>query len=345
MDVIETLKELTGVPAVSGGEKNFAWILSEKFKSFCDEVEIDRFHNVVGVKRGQAGQALKVMITAHMDEIGLIVTGIDERGFVSFSNVGGIDARILPAQEVVIHGKVPVEGVIGAKPPHLLAEEERRKAVKWKDLRIDTGLDARLLKEQISIGDLITFKAVPFELKNRKLTSKAMDNRASVTAMLYIMEELNHIKHGADVYFAATCQEEFRLAGAIITSYTVQPDIAIVIDAGHGDTPDASREDVFPLGKGPAVGIGPILNRKLSKRAQELAKEEGIPYQIDAEPSSTGTEAWATQVSRAGIRTVLLSIPVRYMHTPVETVHTDDIRNTARLAVRLIRDLSVNDKT
>jgi len=150
------------------------------------------------------------------------------------------------------------------------------------------------------------------------------------------MEELQKLNHYHDVVFVATTQEELNLAGVINATYNIRPDVAIVIDVGHGDTPDAPKDETYTLGKGPAIGLGPNLHRKLSKRLKDFAKEENIPYQLDIEPGDTGTEAWATQVSRKGIPTLLISIPLKYMHTQVELVSEQDIKLTGRLTARFL---------
>jgi len=343
MKTPDILKELTGSTAVSGYEELLAKQLKEVFMEFCDEAWVDKFYNVVGKMTGSAnkdgyidGRKMKVLVMAHMDEIGLMVKSIDEKGFIRVSSVGGVDPKILPAHEVTVHGTRDISGIIGAKPPHLLKPEEANKAIRIEDLAVDTGMRAEDLREIVSIGDLITLDFEYTELKNGKISAKAIDNRSGVTALIETMKELTSIKFNADVYFVASTQEERHLTGAIVSSYVIEPDVAIVIDACHGNMPDTPKEETFTLGKGPAIGIGPVLDKKMSQTVISVAKDENIPHQIDVEPSDTGTEAWATQVSRAGIPTVLLSIPVRYMHTAVETVQIDDIKNTGRLAARFI---------
>ncbi len=285
------------------------------------------------------------MITAHYDEIGMLVKSIDEKGFIKFTNIGGLDPRVLLAQEVIIHGKEDVFGVIGAKPPHLLTQEESSKGIKIRDLSIDTGLSPSRVKELISIGDTITFRAFPFNLNGNKFSSKSLDNRSGIAVLVETMKELSARKFAHDVYFTATVQEEIGLAGAATATYNIKPDIAIVIDVCHGDMPNTSKEETYPLGKGPAIGLGPILDRNISRKLIDIAKERNIPYQIDVEPRDTGTEAWAVQVSRSGVPTGLISIPVRYMHTPVETVCLDDIRNAARLTAEFVSRYETEGRT
>ncbi|HOV25405.1 MAG TPA: M42 family metallopeptidase [Pseudobacteroides sp.] len=331
MDYKKILKELVSIPAVSGFESMSAEIIKGHMEGKCDEVSIDSFFNVIGVKRGIGESPKKIIITAHYDEIGFLVKSIDDNGFLKLTGMGGVDPKLLLAQEVVIHGKRDIEGVIGAKPPHLLKPEETKKAVKLEDLSVDTGLDKDEVKNNISIGDTVTIKVPFLELQGSKVSSKTMDNRSGVAAVIGIMNMLSDIKLNNDIYFVATTQEEVGLRGAQVSSYAIDPDVAIVIDACHGDMPDCPKESVYPLGKGPAIGLGPNLHRKLTKKLFDVAKENDISYQIDIEPDNTGTEAWAIQVSRLGISTVLVSIPVRYMHTGTETLDITDIENTVRL--------------
>lgn len=334
MDYTDILKELGNRTGISGYEKNIACFVRSLFEKLCNDVSIDKFNNVIGKKNGYGRKNKKILITAHIDEIGFIVKSIDDRGFIKISALGGLDSRILPAQEVVIHGKQQLTGVIGAKPPHLITPDEAKKAVKIDDLTVDTGLDAVALKELVSLGDMVTLKPSPVILRNGRMSSKSMDNRCSITAMLVAMEELSGMKHECDIYFAATSQEEFELAGAVVAAYNINPDIAIVVDVCHGDMEGVPKEETCRLGKGPAVGIGPCLDKKYTRAVIEMAKEFNIPYQKVVEPGNTGTEAWAVQVSRAGIPTVLISIPVRYMHTAIETVDMNDVKNAGRLIAR-----------
>jgi putative aminopeptidase FrvX len=326
----DLLKKLSEMSAVSGNEK-FMWeFLHNSFKSFCDTVEIDRFGNVIGLMKG-LNPTKKIMVMSHYDEIGFLVKSIDEKGFVRFTNVGGIDPKILLAQEVTIHGKEDIFGVIGAKPPHLLDEEETKKAPEIKNLYIDAGMNKEEIEKNISIGDFISFKPKFFDLSSQIVSSKSLDNRSSVVSMLVAMERLSFSKHEQDIYFVASVQEEVFLAGAITASFNIDPDISVVLDVCSGDTPEAPKEKTSFLGKGPVIGVGPILNKTLTRELINTAKEENIPYQIGVEPGGTGTDANATQVSRCGIPTILISIPLRYMHTFVETISKKDVKNVGIL--------------
>ena len=336
MECRELLKKLCSMIAVTGRENTAAQTISGIFSEYCDEVKIDAFYNVIGFKKGEGKNPHKVLITAHYDEIGLMVTDVDENGFLSFTKAGGVDPKILGAQVVTVHGKKDLHGVIVAKPPHLIPPEDADKPVKMEDMRIDIGYDAAKARELVTIGDMASFAFRFLELKNNRIASKSMDNRSSVAALVEILKELGRIKHDDDVYVAATVQEESGLVGAFMTTWNTKPDLGIAIDVCHGDMPDTPSDETFPLGKGVAIAVGPILSREHSKACIKFAKKEKIPFQIDPEPKDTGTEAAVHAVAREGIPTILLSIPSKYMHTMVEMISLDDLEATARLAARYI---------
>jgi putative aminopeptidase FrvX len=336
MEHIDLLKELTRHTGVSGYEEEIALYIKDVFEKHCNQVEVDKFFNVIGFKKGHGNDRKKIMVTAHFDEVALIVTKVDDKGFIKVSGLNGVDPKILLGQEVTIHGKKEVYGIIGAKPPHLLKEEEGNQAVKMKALTIDTGLCANKVKDYVSVGDMVTFRVDALLLQNNKISSKTLDNRCGVVALVEMMKEISLMKHESDIYFIATTQEELSMAGAISVAYNIEPDMAIVIDACHGDMPDSPKENTFIPGKGPAIAIGPNMHKKATSKLIDTAKLENIPYQVEVITGHSGTEAWATQISRNGIPTVLISIPVRYMHTAVETSHSKDIVNAGKLAARFV---------
>lgn len=336
MECGELLKKLSSMSAVTGRENVATEKIAEIFREYCDEVRIDAFYNVIGLKKGQAESPGSVLVTAHYDEIGLIVTGIEDSGFLRFSSAGGVDAKAIGAMEVMVHGKEDLFGVIGAKPPHLIPPEDAEKGIKMEDMRIDIGFDGPKARELVSVGDMVSFINPPQELLNNRLAGKSMDNRSGIAALVEILKELKKLRHDDDVYVIATVQEELGLVGAFTASFNIRADMAIVIDVCHGDMPDTPSDETFPLGKGTAVAVGPILNSRHTKACIKLAKSEKIPYQIDPEAGDTGTEAAAHAVAREGIPTILLSIPSKYMHTTVEMVSVDDVIATGRLAARYI---------
>lgn len=337
MEIANCLEYLSGLVAVTGFEATAAAKIAETFKDYCGEVRIDKFFNVIFLKKGFNKSAKKILVTAHSDEIGFLVNSIDDKGFVGISPMGGIDSKILLAQEVIIHGREDITGIIGAMPPHLMKPEDAGKAVKIKDLRVDTGLKGAELKKIVSIGDVVSFKS-SFSLMNKtKASGKSFDNRTGIVCMMEILQGLKDINHENDIIFLASTQEETSLAGITTAAFSIKPDAAIVIDAGHGDIPELSKDVSSIAGKGPEIAIGPNLHQGMVEKLFELGKDICIPFQKMVESGDTGTEAWATQVSGCGIPTALLSIPVRYMHTAVETVNLEDIKYTARIITEFLR--------
>lgn len=338
MDLKETLIRLIEPAIPSGSEFYNNNSIKEAFFEHCDDVKCDKLGNIIGLKRGLSSD-YKIMLAAHMDEIGLMVKYIDDKGFIRFTFVGGVDRRILPTQEVIIHGRKNIPGIIGNKPPHIQEPEERKKTVKVEDMFIDTGLAAQDVQKYINIGDFITFKRKPVELLNNCFSSNALDDRAGIAVMLSTLEELTKLKHDIDIYTVATVQEEVGLRGAIVSSYGICPDIGIAIDVCHGNMPDTPEYDTQKLGLGPALDLGPNIHPKLYERLKQIAEDYKIPYQLNPEPSSTGTDAWAIQITKEGIPTALVSIPLRYMHTTVETLCMDDIKMSGRLLALFIASL------
>lgn len=330
------VKQLCDINAPTGFENLAAEKIKEFFEPLSDKVYIDSFFNVIGYKKGISPNPKKIIITAHYDQIGMIVSGYEKGGFLRISNLGGVDTKTLLASEVIVHGREEIFGVIGAKPPHLLKESETKSNVKMTDLFIDTGYSDDALKEKVSIGDPVTIVSPTVTLKNGCVAGKSLDNRAGVAALVLILKELQNIKHLNDVYVIATVQEEKDLLGAATASYALEPDLAVVIDVCHGDMPDGDKSECFPLNKGVPIGIGPAFHREYTNALFEVAKKERIQTQRCIESGDPGTEAWATQVSRLGIPTVEVSIPLRYMHTSVELVSLQDIENAAALVARFV---------
>ncbi len=338
MDAFEILKKLSEAPGVSGSESGVAEIIAEEFRKYADEVRTDALGNVIALKKGSDPSPRRIMIAAHMDEIGLMVSEI-EKGFIRFTTVGGIDERILPGQEVIVHGLRPLPGVIATKPPHLLTPEEPKKVTPRDQLFIDVGLPEEEVSSLVRVGDFISFAARCVRLQGDMASGKAFDDRASVAAIIFCLEQLSHMKHRWDIYAVATSQEELGLRGAVVSAYGIAPDLAIAVDVGFGDSPGVSEAETITVGKGPAIAVGPNFHPLLREALVKTAKDLEIPYQIEAIPGPSGTDAWAIQVSREGVPTALLSIPLRYMHTPVETLSIKDIERTGLLLASFISRL------
>lgn len=323
----ELLEALSGYRGVSGYEEKFSDNIISLFAKYCDEVSKDNLGNIIGIKKSCAQNPGKVMIEAHMDEIGLMITDIDKNGFLHFTSVGGIDARILLANEVVVHGKKDIYGVIGAKPPHVLTSSEMGETVPMNKLYIDTGYTKDEISEIVSVGDTATFENKFLVLKNNRVSTKSQDDRSSVAILITLMEKLSNVILPFDVYFVAAVQEEVGLRGAKTAATGIDPDMAVVIDVCHASTPDASK-DVFPFGKGPVITKGPNIHPTAVKCLTRILDENSVKYQVEIEGGDTGTDAWAIQVACCGIPTVLFSIPLRYMHTPIETLAVSDLDAT-----------------
>ncbi len=328
------IAELSAAVGISGSEEKVAAALSRHLEPYVSRIWRDRLGNLIAFKEGENPGAapFSLALVAHLDEIGLMVTRIEEGGALRFTAVGGIDPRILPGQLVEVHGKTVLKGVIGAKAPHLLTAAERRQELKIDQLHIDVGLNREQAEAQVRIGDLVSFEVAPAALAaGNGFTGKSLDNRAGVVTLVICAAELAARRHRADLYFVASVQEEVGLRGATTAAYGLVPDLAVAIDVTHGEAPGLTPPDVFEMGGGPVVSVGPNYHPQLTRRLEEVARRHRFTVQRDADPGSSGTDAWAIQVSREGIPCALLSVPLRYMHTTVELLNLDDLTNTGRL--------------
>ena len=334
-DDIRTLSDMRGI---SGFEYRIADKAAQMFKPYADEVYTDTLGNVIAVKKCGINDAKRVMIEAHMDEIGLIVTSIDEKGFLKFANVGGVDQRILPSLEVTVHGKMDILGVIGAKPPHLQTAGESKKSTPISDMAVDIGMSREEAMDIVSVGDSITIAQSVGELLDGQYSGKSMDDRASVAVILNVLKNLSKFKLDVDVYAVAAVCEEVGSRGAKTAAYAIKPDIAVAIDVCHGITPDNSY-NAFENGSGAIISMGPNLHPNLTKRLIDTAKRHNIKTDIDVDGGNTGTDAWEIQISRSGVPTALLSIPLKYMHTSVETMALSDAEAVCDLLTFFIQEL------
>ncbi|MDI3269752.1 MAG: M42 family metallopeptidase [Bacillota bacterium] len=323
---MQVLSEATGP---SGHEGEVASLIVEALRPLADEVSLDRLGNVVALKRGEGGGP-SVMWAAHMDEIGLMVADITEEGFLRVHPVGGIDRRTLLAQEVWVHGRKLLPGIVGTKPPHLLTPEEQQKIPPFPELFVDVGLGPEV-KELVRPGDLVTIRRRSLSLLGSRVSGKAFDNRASVVAMVEGLKVLARLRHRADVLAVATVQEEVGLRGATTAAFGLSPDAAIAIDVTFAQQPSVREDDSSKMAAGVDIARGANIHPDLFSLAEGVARREGIPYQVSILPAATGTDAWAIQVAQEGVPTGLFSIPLRYMHSSVEVVDLQDIAATGRL--------------
>jgi tetrahedral aminopeptidase len=342
VDIVGLLKRLSEAHGVSGYEHGIRQVVLESFGHLADQTHVDTLGNVVALKQGAGPEPrLAVMLAAHMDEIGLIVRELED-GFIHFWQIGGYDDRVLPGQEVVVHGRRQLTGVIGAPPPHVLPRADRNKPFPADKLLVDVGLPPEEVSRLVRVGDLITMKCDLLELHGGLVAGKAFDNRASVAAVAVCLEELSRLHHSWDVYAVATVQEEVTYGGAITATFGIKPQIGIALDVTFARQPGVPEDATFELGKGPTINYGPNFHPKLSDSLVEAAKSLELPWQMEASPRPGGTDAYAIQISREGIPAGLVSIPLRNMHTPVETGSVKDIERAGRLVATFISRLDEN---
>jgi putative aminopeptidase FrvX len=342
LETIPLLKRLSEADGIAGFERPVRELLRQLWHPFVDEMQDDKLGSLIALKRGAGSEPRpKLMLAAHMDEIGLMVTGI-EQGFLRITRVGGTDRRVMLGLEVIVHGRRDLPGIVATRPPHVLPAEERGRIVGWDKLFVDVGLPAEEVERLVTVGDLISIRRETVELKNRRVAGKAMDDRACVAAVTLALEHLSTVEHAWDVVAVATTQEETGLKGAITSAYGIAPDLAVALDVTFGKQPGVSEVDAFPLGEGPTIGIGPNFHPKLVARLKEVAEAHEIPHQIEPIPGPSGTDAWGIQVVREGVPTALISIPVRYMHQPVETLAAQDVERAGRLLVVFAAELELD---
>ncbi len=337
MSAKDFLQKLSEASGVTGYEHAVRELVIEAFRPYADEITVTTMGSVIALKRGARDPkdktpAPKVLIEGHMDEIGLMVTEIDH-GFLRFTQVGGFDVRVLLAQEVIVHGRKELRGIIGSRPPHVLTDQEREQVLPMSDLFIDVGLPDERARELVQVGDLITIARKMTALKNNLVTGKAFDDRSAVVTVAEALRQLSTMKHTWDVYAVANVQEEDGawFGGAFTSTYQVNPDVAVALDVSHADQPNTTEINAVPINEGMGIAMGPNVHPRVHQKLAEVAKANEIPFQVTAYAGPTGTDAWAIQIVREGIPTGLIDIPLRYMHTSVETLSITDLERIGRL--------------
>ncbi|UCH70896.1 MAG: M42 family metallopeptidase [Candidatus Bathyarchaeota archaeon] len=334
VDVLETLSNACGV---AGREEEIQVLMKELLKPHMDEIKEDKLGNVIGVKKGK-GNTPKVMLTAHMDEIGLMVKNITKEGFIHFTKIGGIDDRILVAQKVLVHTKKgPITGVIGSKPPHILKEEEKKKVIEADKLFIDVGATSREDAQKIGlqIGDPVSFDIKFARVGNEAVVGKAFDDRVGCAALVETLARLG--KADCTVFAVGTIQEEVGLRGATVAAFQLRPDVGVALDVTvAGDVPGVQEvEAPIKMRKGPSVTVtdyGLITHPKVLKWFIDAAEESKVPYQLESTSGGT-TDAARIALSREGVPSGVLSIPTRYIHSPASLLSLVDLENTIKLTV------------
>jgi len=342
---LEFLKGLVETISPSGFEEEAVKVWKERTKDFADEVKTDVHGNTIAVlnKNGKP----RIMLAGHIDEIGYMVKYIDKEGYVYFSTIGGVDLHLVPGQRVWLKTKkAKVLGVVGRKPKHLLEEEEKKKISKIEELYIDIGAkDEKEARSILDIGDPAV-PAVGFEaLRDDLVVARGFDDKAGAFIVSETLRLLSQEKIKSSVYGVATVQEEIGLRGAKTSAYGISPDIGIAIDVTFAtDCPGMDKRKIgdIKLGGGPVINRGPNVTSKVFDLLIETAEQERIPYQVDSTPGATPTDANVLQLTKAGVATGLVSIPNRYMHTPVEVVSLKDLENISKLLSSFI--LRIDEK-
>ncbi|MBC7189197.1 M42 family metallopeptidase [Candidatus Aerophobetes bacterium] len=339
------LKKLIEAPSPSGFERPAQKVVKEELESFADKVHTDIHGNVIAVKNPEGKP--RIMLAGHCDEVGFMVRYIDEDGFIYFSPIGGIDAHIVPGQRVKIHTKEgPVLGVVGKKPIHVLEEEEKKKVVRISEQWIDIGLKGKKEVEKIvKVGDPVTFCWELERLQGESIVARGLDDKIGTFIVCEVLKSLSETSFKAALFAVSTVQEEVGLRGARTAAFFIDPDIGIAVDADSAtDFPgmDKKKEGEIKLGEGPVISVGPNINPKVGSMLIEIAKSKNLPYQIAGEPRATPTDANVIQINKMGVATGLVSVPVRYLHTPVEVVSLKDVENAITLLKEFI--LLVKDR-
>lgn len=341
MDLKQALFDLSVCAGPSGAEEGVSETAKALLRPFVRSVTKDVMGNVVGIRTASAYTERCILLDAHLDEVGMLVTDHD-KGYLKFTDIG-IDPRILPGLEVKVCTQPPIYGVVNCLPPHVSTKEEREKPFPMEDLRIDCGLTAEEAPVRVPVGTRVVYATEPFTMGEKVVCGKSMDDRACFVILCRVMELLKDEALPVDVCVLGSVQEEFGGIGAMTGTYNMMPEQAIVVDVSFAATPDTEKEETKPLGSGPMIGVGPVMNRAISRKLMALAKEHNIPFTKEVIPSWTGTNADEVQISREGVAVCCVSLPLRYMHTPIEAVHLDDIENCAQLIARYILSLKEED--
>lgn len=339
VELLPFLKSLITAPGLSGYEDPVRELIAAAWRPLTDEMDVSRLGSLHGLKRGRASEPRpSILLAAHMDAIGLMVTGLVD-GFLRVTQIGGLDPRVLPGQLVTVHGRKDLPAVVVQPPAHLLPSQAGEGPVELPYLLVDTGLLPEEVRRLVRPGDPISFAQAPLELRGEVLAGHSLDNRASVAALTTCLEQLQGRAHAWDVWAVATSQEEVTLGGAQTSAFQLRPELAVAIDTTWARGPGTPDHKAFPLGKGPTLGWGPNIHPGLHRSFKELAERLELPCAVEVMPRHSGTDAFSMQVAAEGIPTMVVSIPLRYMHTPVEAVSLKDIQRAAHLLAEFVAGL------
>lgn len=337
MQTKQLLTELCGLMSVVGFESNDETALTKLVEPYFDEHEYDAVGNHIFVKRCRKENAEKLFIDTHYDEVGLLVKGITDDGHLRVCSQGGVDARILPASEVVVYGKKTLRGVVLTKPRELMTGDESSRLVPVTELLVDTGLTKEEAEALTPIGTPIGYEPEYTELAGGYLAGKGFDNKCSAAAVIAAVSELDMSKIGCDIYFSMSAREEVGHRAVTAAAFRIRPDAALVLDVTFGFAPEGKKPGDSDMKGGPAVSLSAILNQPLTDCILETANAENIPVQTVVEATSTGTHADELVYAAGGIPAALIGIPLWFMHTANEILNLEDVEHTAHLVAAVIR--------
>ncbi|MCD6427667.1 MAG: M20/M25/M40 family metallo-hydrolase [Caldisericaceae bacterium] len=331
----ELLKSLTDSFTVTGYEENLHSVILNALKGYTDKIESLKNGSLYALKKGKPGKCT-LMLDAHIDEVGMFVTGITDEGFLRI-HTRSIDPKVLPGSVVVVHGKKDLKGVIGLKPYHLQSKEEMKKYIPIDQLFVDCGMSNKEIRQIVNIGDTVSFLPDFVKLQNL-ISNKSIDDRAGVYVIIEVLKNLKRITPLVNVIGHFASQEEVTGLGALTSTYYLKPDFAIAIDVTHGTSPGVTSREAYQLGKGPVLFVGPGIDHIILQKLVDTAKKFGIPVQKEIGILS-GTDQTEIQIVGKGVPSAVVSLPQRYMHTPVEVIDPEDIKNTINLLTLFIEEI------
>lgn len=338
MELYDTLKRLADLPGPSGHIGAVAAEAGKLMTPMVNEIRRDKLNNIYGIRRCGKADAKMVLLDAHLDEIGFIVTGHEE-GFLRFTTIGGVDPRMLPSRELYLMGADPGFGIVATKPPHVMTDEEYEQVSDIDDLRIDVGLSQEEALARYPIGTTAVYRESLRRLQGSRVTGKALDDRAGFAVLLRVLDILSEEALDVDICVLGSNQEETGGDGALVAAYAIAPDCAVAVDVTFAVQADVSKNKAFSLGSGAVIGVGPNMARWMTERFKTCAKKLDMPLNLEIMSGNSGTNGWDIQTAREGIATQVISIPLRYMHTPMEVMDLDDLERTAQLLAEFLRGL------
>ncbi len=327
--------------SVSGHELYGSGAIGELASGIFDEIKTDKMGSILLVKKCGKQGAKRLLIDAHYDTVGMMVTDIKKGGFLSITSVGGLDTNVLPSTEVIVHGKEEVYGIITSTPPHLKTGDS--KSPKLDELYIDTGYSLDKIKEKVAIGDPVSFKNKIEYINGDFVTSASLDDKSCLCAIFDAVSNMSRDEMEFDLYVTASAQEETGKCGVARVAYEIEPDLAIITDVNFAKAEQDESFECIECTKGASIDISAVTDRRISKNIMKHLTKQGIEYQVVCEPGSTSTNADYVSISGNGVATVLMSIPLKSMHTPSETVNLRDIKSLSNILASIVKEKTILD--